>query len=298
MKYVLQLVRWSNLVIVFMVQYLFAYCMIAPFQPIFSKNVFYAVALACVLTAASGNVINDYYDRDIDAINKPDKVYIGKHISLKTALFLYFLCNVLAIVLAVYADYVQYSCCTTAFVVGSIVLLWLYSRYFKKSYLLGNIVVAFLSMAPMLLLTVLEVQDFGKGVQYPFLLLFMFFSFWTSLIREMLKDCEDREGDLAAGAKTIPIVNGIAKTKVVVAALIVVMLGVLVAFGMTLYMLGNLILVFYIVLLVVLFGVLLAQVMQSNSAADFHRVSSFTKVVMLVGMVLMPLMRCFGNFFY
>ncbi|WP_447641045.1 MULTISPECIES: geranylgeranylglycerol-phosphate geranylgeranyltransferase [Chitinophagaceae] len=296
-KYVLQLVRWQNLVIVFLAQYLFAYCLIAPFQPIFPKQVFYAVAFACVLTAAAGNIINDYYDRDIDVINKPEKVYIGKYITPKTALFFYFLFNAVALLLAFYADYRQYSIYTSMFVGSSIALLWAYSRYFKKSYLVGNLIVAFLTTAPMLLLTLLEIQDFGWAEQYPLLLFFMFFSFWTSLIREILKDCEDIIGDKAAQAHTLPIISGITTAKNIVFFLIAFVIGVLGVFGYFFFCMGNQLETVYVLLLILLFILLIMRLIKADSSKAFHRMSNMTKIIMLLGILLMLLIRLHLNLF-
>ncbi len=283
------MVRWPNLVIVFLAQYLFAYCLIVPFQPIFPKKVFYAVAFSCVLVAAAGNIINDYYDRDIDKINKPDKVYIGKYFSGKTALLLYFLCNILAVVLAVYVDYVQYSAYTTPFVLICIGLLWLYSRYFKKTYLVGNLMIAFLTMGPLLLLTILEVQDWGYGEQFPVLQLFLFFSFWTTLIREILKDCEDREGDASAKAKTLPLVSGLPKTKNVLSILITFIVGVCLALLVFLFETGEFILAVDVLVLIVLFVYLNLKSRKAETPEQFHSTSSFVKIIMLIGTLSMLL---------
>lgn len=281
--------RWPNLAIVFCAQYLFMYCLIAPFQPVFPKKVFYAVAFACVLAAAAGNIINDYYDHDIDKINKPDKVYIGKKISERTALAFYFLCNVMATVLAVYADCVQYSGYATAIVVSSIGLLWMYSRFLKKSYLIGNLVVALLTMGPMLLLTILEVQDWGYGEQFPVLVLFLFFSFWTTWIREILKDCEDRDGDASANAKTLPLVSGLSVTKTVLSILITFIIGICLALLVFALTNREVILAVDISVLVVLFLFLNFKARKSENSKQFHEASTFVKIIMLVGTLSMLL---------
>lgn len=272
---------------VFLVQYLFAYCLIRPFQPIFTRQVLYLVAFSCVLTAAAGNIINDYYDRKIDAVNKPEKVYIGTLISPRTALMLYGLLNLVALILGGKADWVQRRFYTTSFVSGSILLLWAYSRYFKKAYLVGNLIVAFLTTAPMLLLTLLEIDDFGIAQQFPILVLYMFFSFATSLIREIIKDCEDVDGDKIGNARTLPLVGGLMKTKNIVCLLISLVVGVLGAVGFLLYRLNYILLLIYVLALVFLLIILYLNIKKAESPRQFHKASSFVKIIMLLGIMSM-----------
>ena len=294
LKYVLLLIRWPNLVIVFFAQYLFAHCLIAPFQLFFTKEVFYAVAIACVLAAASGNIINDYYDRDIDKINKPGKVFIGQYIPPNMALFFYFLFNIAAVTLAVYADSIQYSCYVTVFVVGSIALLWLYSCFFKKTFLAGNLVVAFLTTAPMLLLCMLSIKDrrTTEGLSYLILsylipLLFMFFSFWTSLIREIIKDCEDVEGDRVAKSRTLPICLGIKKAKMVVGVLTLILIVILTLLVVVLMAKGLLLLSATSITLLAMSFSLYRKIRTAETATDFHRASRRCKLLMLAGILSM-----------
>ncbi|PZP45201.1 MAG: hypothetical protein DI598_13665 [Pseudopedobacter saltans] len=290
---ILSLFRWPNLVIVFLAMYLFSYCLIQPFQPIFTRQVFYLMAIACVLVAAAGNVINDYYDQAIDIINKPEKVYIGKSISSKLALTLYVLLNVSAISAGVYADYLQHSHYVVLFVLSSIVLLWFYSRYFKKMYLIGNIIVAWLTTAPMVLLTVIEIEDFGKSQQYPIIVLYLFFSFWTCLIREILKDCEDVQGDIAAQAKTLPIVSGIANAKSILTTFIGLMMAVFATLAYILYAFSNWWIFAYVLILFWMFLFLFLTVKKCETSLDFHQASSLTKWIMLIGILSMILIRLF-----
>lgn len=295
-KSILQLSRWPNLVIVFLAQYLFAYCLIFPFQPIFTTQVFYFVTFACILVAAAGNIINDFYDREIDLVNKPEKVFIGKVISPKFAIILYAVLNVLAIAFSIYADYQQHSHYTKFFVLGSIFLLWLYSRYCKKMYFIGNLIVAFLTTAPMLLLTIIEVEDFGRAAQYPILILFLFFSFWTSLIRELLKDCEDVQGDLSAQAKTLPIVSGVSNAKSILVTFIGLMVAVFLALAYQLYVLQSFWLLTYVIFLALLFIILMYHVRKCETSSDFHKASKLTKWIMLFGILSMILIRMFVRF--
>ena len=291
LKTLLQLIRWPNLVIVFFAQYFYFICLLQPFQPVFSWQTFYLVAFACVCVAASGNIINDYYDRDIDKINKPEKVIIGKSISPPSALLYYSLLNGLGMVLSFYADFYQGGWVTRLFVLATILLLWLYSRFFKKAYLIGNIIVALLSTAPLVLLTVIEIRDFGISYQFPIILLFIYFSFWTSLIREIVKDCEDIEGDKAAGAQTLPIVSGLSNAIALLSLLIVFIIAVLITVSYFLFLYRNILLLIYTIVIILLFCILLNRIRKAGSSIDFHQASTFAKWIMIGGTISMIFVR-------
>ena len=67
----LRLIRWPNLAFIILTQVLFYYCI---YQSLFhSSNIksLLWIIIASVLIAAAGYIINDYFDLNIDQINKP-----------------------------------------------------------------------------------------------------------------------------------------------------------------------------------------------------------------------------------
>src|SRR5690606_22653369 len=66
-------------------------------QPILSDVQLYLLVLATVLIAASGYMINDYYDVKIDYVNKPEEVVVGKNIKRRMVMFLHTIFNLLGI---------------------------------------------------------------------------------------------------------------------------------------------------------------------------------------------------------
>jgi len=156
------------------------------------------IFLTVFLITGAGNAVNDYYDRDIDAINRPRRPIPSGRVSARAA-FYYSLA--LFAVGCLCAGLVNQICLAVA--AFNSVLLFLYARNLKATPLAGNISVAFLTGSAFL---------FGGAVvgtagllanRIPFLL-----SFLVSMSREIAKDIEDMAGDRAGGARTLPILAG------------------------------------------------------------------------------------------
>lgn len=161
------------------------------------------IFLIILTVTGAGNVINDYYDREIDAINQPARpIPSGKITSghaLIYAVFLFFLGNGIAILLT------PISIASIA-VINSI-LLWLYAAFLKTTPLIGNISVSYLASSIFLfggaingisgIVSVLPIAGATFGVM---------------LARELIKDCEDIPGDKEHGARTFPLLYGIRAT--------------------------------------------------------------------------------------
>jgi len=257
----LKLIRAKNLVIVAITQLLLQFLVVYPYhaesdsQPVLDTFHFFLLVLATVLIAAGGYVINDLKDIEIDKINKPDEQIIGNSISEKEAKYLYLLSIIIGTFIAVYMSiWVERPLWFLLFPI-SVFMLWSYSAYFKKSYLVGNIIVSF----------------FAAGV--------------ATMMREIVKDIEDLEGDKKEGAKTFPIIEGIKKSKFLAS-----IWGGLLAFGLVfflwvLYDQGHvlpLIFGFLFVLIPILYSIF--KLYKSQTINDFGRVSQFLKVIMLAGL--------------
>ena len=166
-------------------------------------NVFLA-ALTASLVLASGNSINDIHDIEIDKINKPLRPLPSGKLSIKEAYRLYILLVIVPIVLSFLVSEMA-----LIIVLISILLLFLYSKYLKRILLVGNITVAFL--------TGLVFIFGGVVVENPAAAIVpAVFAFLINLIREIVKDMEDVEGDTKAGVITFPIKFGFQKSKYII----------------------------------------------------------------------------------
>ena len=156
------------------------------------------IFLAVFLITGAGNVVNDYYDRKIDAVNRPKRPIPSGRISSKSALN-YSL--VLFVAGCLLAGLVNQICFLVAALNSAI--LFFYARNLKTTPLAGNLCVAYLTGSTFLFGGATTGQVGLLANQVPFLL-----SFLATMSREIAKDIEDMEGDRMGGAKTLPILAG------------------------------------------------------------------------------------------
>lgn len=151
---------------------------------------------ATAVATAAGNVINDWFDRDIDAINKPGRPLPSGTVTGREALGLYLL---LLAGLAVCAALLPPA--QGGWIAAWAVLLHWYSHRLKRYYLVGNLLVSTVA-ASGFVLGAFAAGDWSAGA-LPALFTFVFV-----LGRELVKDAEDVEGDRICGARTVPVVSG------------------------------------------------------------------------------------------
>lgn len=231
----LRLIRVFNLIIIGLTMYCLAWYFDSLLLPSgleekrFTLS-FFILVLSTVLIAAAGNIINDYFDTRADRINRPKRVILGKTIKRRWAIVLHWLLNFIAFGMAIYLSY-RFETFWYLFIhLLSINLLWGYSMQLKRTFIIGNISVALLTgLVPVLVgiyynqylnISTLEsyfpfnyatVNNYALYIGF-FLGSFAFLLNWT---REIVKDIEDIRGDKQLKAKTIPIVLGVKKAKVI-----------------------------------------------------------------------------------
>ncbi len=154
------------------------------------------VALVPSLIGAGGNIVNDYFDRFIDAVNKPWRPIPSGRIRAETALKVSLALMVAGVFLSIALNL---YCVLTAILAS--VLLFEYSRWLKKTGLPGNLVIAFLSF--------LSIFFGGLASPNPMAsLLPGLYAFLIILGRELLKGIEDLEGDRRYGVRTLAVIAG------------------------------------------------------------------------------------------
>jgi 4-hydroxybenzoate polyprenyltransferase len=187
---------------------------------------FLLLVLSTILIAAAGNIINDYFDVKADRINKPELLIIDKYLKRRWAIIWHWSFNSIGIIIAFYLSWKLSNWWIGIFSFVCINLLWFYSAIFKRKFLLGNLVVAFLvAIVPLYVLIFsmpLENITATNGSEFyvfsPSHLILLTLSlaatsFFVNLIREIIKDIADVKGDLLLNAVTLPIKLGIKKTK-------------------------------------------------------------------------------------
>ena len=267
----LLLTRFWNLLIIGVAQYCTAVFLFSP-DTVFDTRLF-LLTVSTVLIAAGGYVINDYYDVKIDLINKPERVVIGKSITRRYALLIHTLLSLTGVGIGFLLSWkiglVNAGC---AF------LLWLYSNALKRLSFIGNFTVA--------LLTGLSI--FIVNVLYPpwsvLTCIYALFAFFITLVREIIKDLEDLKGDDTFGCRTLPIVYGIRKTKMVNYFLLIL-------FSMVVISLNQLVtplpMEFFAWSLFLPMAAFSGWLVRADTRRDFYQLSQFCKVIMLAGILSM-----------
>lgn len=304
----LRLVRWLNLLFIVLSQALFHYFIVQPLfeehnlQPVLSIANFCLLSLSSVCIAAAGYIINDYFDLNIDRINKPHKLVVEKVIRRRWAIIWHWILSFAGIVLGFLVGWK-----TQVFWVGfsnvvCVAALWFYSTTFKKKLLSGNIIISLLSAWVVLVVGFLThyrlVFDAGDypGMQTSRLLRFTFlyagFAFIISLVREVVKDIEDMEGDRKYGCRTMPIVWGVLVSKVFAATWLVVLLAVLVMLQAYILQFGWWLLCGYSIVFIILpLLYILRNLFKATLTPQFAHLSTWIKVVMLTGILSMIFFR-------
>jgi geranylgeranylglycerol-phosphate geranylgeranyltransferase len=164
---------------------------------------------ATVLAVAAGNAINDYFDRDIDRINRPDRPIPRGAVSPRGALAFSGVLFAGAVVLAVTLPLVAVGIAAV-----NLAALVAYTELFKGLPVVGNAVVAYLTGSTVLF-GAAAVGDLGS-VAVLFVLAAV-----STLAREIVKDVEDVDGDRAEGLNTLPIAIGADRALVAATVLLV-----------------------------------------------------------------------------
>jgi len=234
-------------------------------------NVF-LTAFAASLTLAAGNIINDIYDIEIDKINRPFRPLPSGRIIIKEA---YILISVLILLSLIISFLVSYA--AFIIVVLSYVILFLYSKYFKRIPLLGNITIAFLTGLVFIFGGVVVVNPSAAIIP-------AVFAFLINLIREVVKDMQDIEGDEKSNIVTFPIKYGFKKSKLFTLIItLILILCTLFPFVAQIYRIE------YFVIVMVIVNPILVYCMkilfEDHSLNKLGKISNLLKLNMVFGLV-------------
>lgn len=304
MKDIARLVRLPNLLMIAFVQFSIQKAVITPIMQKYGFDLpensvyLYMLIVATVLIAAGGYIINNYFDIKIDSINNPDKVVVGKSVSKRAAMLIYQIVTAMGVVVGLALAHLikNYSLAFVFVVVPGV--LWFYAASYKRQFLIGNLMVAFCSALVLITVALLEVgtleQAYTKLLYstplpkeiYAWTGAFAMFSFISTLVRELIKDMQDIEGDGEMECRTVPIKIGIANTKIWVNVIILsIILLLLYALYFLIPIQDTINARFVWIGLVLPFGFLAYLVQTSHSSKAFEQAATFAKYIMLVGVL-------------
>ncbi|HLN19635.1 MAG TPA: geranylgeranylglycerol-phosphate geranylgeranyltransferase [Bacteroidales bacterium] len=309
----LQLVRWRNLLLVAITMILMRYAVLEPLirkiPVVLSNNPaeqvsmelqfpffnFLLLVLATLCITAGGYVINDYFDIKTDLINR-GKVIVGTRIPRRTAMMWHSVLNIAGVIIGFYISWrAGYAMMGALFLIVS-GLLYFYSASYKRQFLVGNIIVAILTAAVPMLVAIYEWPALYRfyivnAISMPdldFVLYwvggFAVFAFITTLAREIIKDIEDFEGDIAYGRNTLPVVLGIKTSKAVAGALVVITILML-FLAWKLYVNDLITIIYLSVAVAIPLLVVIYRLTGTNTKEKLHSASTFMKVAMFFGVL-------------
>jgi 4-hydroxybenzoate polyprenyltransferase len=193
-------VRWYNVLLLALAQYLASVFVLSPPSSLWQFALDYKLhllVLSTSLVVSAGFILNGFYDIDKDLVNRPLQTAFERLVSRRTSLNLYLIFNFTGLVLASVLSWRA-----VAFFASYAMALWLYSHKFKKLAYLGNLSAALLSFVPFFAL-LLYYRSFHPG-----LISYVGFLFTIELARQLVKDVEGMKGDLIYGYPTIPALEG------------------------------------------------------------------------------------------
>ncbi|MBL0191744.1 MAG: geranylgeranylglycerol-phosphate geranylgeranyltransferase [Saprospiraceae bacterium] len=298
-----KLIRWKNILITGATQYFLNYVIIRPgykiagLQPSLDTFHFALFVLTTLIITATGFIINDIVDFEIDRVNKPDTMILGKKISISRAKFLYVFWVILGLLVTFYLAYhidnwsyaIMYPC--------AIALLLIYSLRLKQLPFIGNLVVAlFVGCVNMVILlaekpgltALKQASPLLHGRILEIFIGFSIFAFCLTVFREIVKDIEDIEGDRIQGCKTIPILFGVAAAKWIAFFFLFVLILSLSYWGFTQY---QFVPIYNTVALIVGIGLptlfVIYKLWKASSKKDFDFLSVLAKSIMISGQIYM-----------
>ncbi len=296
----LKLIRYQNLLLIALVQIFIKYGLFGPLGAATVLNTFEfsLLVIATLCIAAAGNIINDIYDVEIDKINKPNKVLIGKKVSEKSANRLFIILNVIGVFIGFYlSNSIGNPGFAAMFIVFS-ALLYLYSSYLKGILIIGNLLISFLVAMSLIIVALFDLlpainveNQASQSAIFKIVLHYSLFAFIINLIRETVKDLQDINGDRKGGMNTLAIALGRKRT-----ITIVFILGALLVLGVVVYMYEFLynqqaLLLYFLFAIVAPLLYFCLKSWSAESQKEYGFLSNLLKIIMLLGMWSMLLFQ-------
>ncbi|HUQ67260.1 MAG TPA: geranylgeranylglycerol-phosphate geranylgeranyltransferase [Flavitalea sp.] len=300
----LKLIRVVNLLFIVITQALFQFSIVVPMMrinphsPVLPLKFFILLSLSSVLIAAAGYIINDYFDLNIDRINKPRRIVVEKLIRRRWAIVWHWLLSFSGVVLGFYVGWKSGVFWLGFANLGCVTALWFYSTTFKKKLLAGNILISLLTAWVVMVvgfvthyrmitnIAFFGVENASRLLRFTFL--YAGFAFIICLVREVVKDIEDMAGDAKYGCKTMPIVWGVHVSKVFAGTwLTVLTAALLIVFAYVLQFKWWLTAAYCLLFVIIPLTNILYRLLKAETTGNFNKLSTLIKVVMFTGILSM-----------
>jgi len=303
--HILNLIRYKNLFMIAFIQCLIKYIFFnlpqftsANLTTALNTTTFTALVFATLCIAAAGYIINDIYDVEADAINKPNKQIVGKYISEDFANNLFMGFTFVGVLLGFYVSWqIDKTSFASVFLIAS-GLLYAYATSLKSTILVGNVIVSALVSLSILIVGIFEITPMitpdtqeAYVFMFKFLVDYAIFAFLINLIREIVKDLEDVDGDYKADYNTLPLAIGRKRTSNVAFALCLATIAIVFYYVLT-YLFENTYLMLYFIIAII--GPLLycaVKLINAKSNAHFTHISLILKMTLFLGMLSIVVLK-------
>ena len=294
--HLLNLIRYKNLLLIVLVQILVKYALFDAFGASTTLNwfEFCLLALSTICIASGGYIINDIFDIETDSVNKPQQQIVGKHFSENQANGYYMIFTLVGVCLGFYLSHLVGKSTFFSIFVIIAALLYIYASFLKQMLLVGNLVVSMIVALSLIIVGILDllpaINPQNKALQsamFEVLFDYSIFAFLITLIRELVKDIQDVDGDYKAQMKTLPILIGKDRAAKVSFGLTILSILILVYYlGTYLYM-RKIAVVYFIIAVVGPLVYVAIKLFFAEHKKDYKLVSNLLKLVMLLGMLSM-----------
>jgi len=293
----LKVIRPINLLMIVFIQWIIKLGLLQPLQvtTALPLSQFTLLTFAVVCIAAAGYIINDLFDISIDQVNKPNQLIISKRISEKAALRFYIALNITGVVIGFYlSNLLEKPILVTLFIISSF-LLYIYASSLKSTILIGNLIVSALVAMALLIIIIFDIYpaiapsiNKKQLLSSQIILAYACFAFFINLIREIVKDIEDINGDKNGKRTTLPMVLGRERTVILAFSLgLIALLTLLLYIYKNLFMHQNIALYFVFLIggSLLLFCI---KAWHAKTKKEFRMLSLILKGIMLIGMASIP----------
>ena len=271
-------VRGYNILLLAVAQYLAAIYMLdgsRSLSAVFFDYKLMFIVLSSATAIAAGYIINNFYDRKKDFINRPQKAMIDSMVSDRTKLLVVAITANLALGMASLVSYRA-----LLFFGAYIVAMCLYSAFLRRFTILSNMVSSFLVVTPFLAITIYYRSfDTVIFVQAIFLLLIL-------SAKKIAKDLKSIQGDLTANLQTIPVRYGVQRSKKLFNALLLLTVSVAL-FIVFRYPIGKMIYFFIISILIAL--ILGIFMFSAKSSRQYWLIDNAFKMWIVIGVCSLAL---------
>ena len=291
MKY-LKLIRFQNLVVMVLIQYLIRFTLIIPSyskENVLSEFYFALLLFSILLIVGAGYTINDYFDIKVDSENKDEHVIVGRTIKRRIALVIHFILTSVGLILGFYIAYKINQLVISIILIVCAYILWIYNLKLKRIFFLANLIVAGFSAVFVTFIATVEIflkYNHNASINnIKTLILIATFAFILSLMNEIIKDLRTVEGDKKYKIRTLPTVWGLLKTKEFLKWLSIITAFIISIIAITKFKTNITALSYAFIFIIGPLFLLNVWVYKAQHTIDYERISKLNKFIIFTGIM-------------